>query len=96
MEALKVKEMMKREVPQVKTIKIEPACMRYGVGRNTMRKIAEDAGAVVRIGKSYLINVSKVDKYMDSLSGNEWMSEVFKENDRMEVRRWILMKLYRW
>ena len=71
MEALKVKEMMKREVPQVKTIKIEPACMRYGVGRNTMRKIAEDAGAVVRIGKSYLINVSKVDRYMDSLSGNE-------------------------
>ena len=34
-----------------------------------MRKIAEDAGAVVRIGKSYLINVSKVDEYMDSLSG---------------------------
>ena len=30
MEALKVKEMMKREVPQVKTIKSEPACMRYG------------------------------------------------------------------
>ena len=69
MEALKVKEMMKREAPEVKTIKIESACMRYGVGKNTMRKIAEDAGAVVRIGKSYLINVSKVDKYMDSLSG---------------------------
>ena len=69
MEALKVKEMMKREVPEVKTIKIELACMRYGVGKNTMRKIAEDARAVVRIGKSYLINVSKVDKYMDTLSG---------------------------
>lgn len=69
MEALKVKEMMKRETPEVKTVKIEPACIRYGVGRNTMRKIAEDAGAVVRIGKSYLINVSKVDRYMDALSG---------------------------
>ena len=69
MEALKVKEMMKSEVPQVKTIKIELACMRYGVGKNTMRKIARDAGAVVRIGKSYLINVSKVDRYMDALSG---------------------------
>ena len=62
MEALKVKKMMKREEPLVKTIKIEPACL---------RKIAEDAGAVVRIGKSYLINVSKVDKYMDTLSGNK-------------------------
>lgn len=60
---------MKKEMSQVKTTKIEPACMRYGVGKNTMRKIAEDAGAVVRIGKSYLINVSKVDKYMDALSG---------------------------
>ena len=69
MEALKVKEMMKRETLGVKTIKIEPACMRYGVGKNTMRKIAEDAGAVVRIGKSYLIKGSKVDMYMDALSG---------------------------
>ena len=69
MEALKVKEIMKRETPEVKTTKIELACMRYGVGKNTMRKIAEDARAVVRIGKSYLINVSKVDEYMDTLSG---------------------------
>lgn len=65
-----MRKLTERETPGVKTIKIEPACMRYGVGRNTMRKIAEDAGAVVRIGKSYLINVSKVDKYMDELSGN--------------------------
>lgn len=72
MEPLKVKEMMKKEIPQVKTTKLEPACMRYGVGKNTMRKIAEDAGAVVRVGKSYLINVPKVDAYMDSLSGDVW------------------------
>lgn len=72
MEALKAKEMIiKKEIPQVKTTKIEIACMRYGVGKNTMRKIAEDAGAVVRVGRSYLINVSKVDTYMDLLSGNE-------------------------
>ena len=87
MEALKVKEMMKREVPQVKTIKIEPACMRYGVGKNTMRKIAEDAGAVVRIGKSYLINVSKVDKYMDALSGVVMKSNVTKKIPSKAVQR---------
>ncbi len=52
-----------------KTGRIEQACARYGVGRNIMRKIAKEADAEVRIGKCYLINFSKVDDYMDSLSG---------------------------
>ncbi len=52
-----------------RTGRIEQACARYGVGRNTMRQIAEQAGAVVRIGRNYLINFHKVDAYMDSLSG---------------------------
>lgn len=55
-------------VSGVKTGKIEQACARYGLGRNTMRKVADDADAVVRIGKCYLINFSKVDDYMDSIS----------------------------
>lgn len=54
---------------KVKTGRIDQACARYGVGRNTMRQIAEQAGAVVRIGRNYLINFQKVDAYMDSLSG---------------------------
>lgn len=53
----------------VKTGRIEQACQRYGVGRNTMRQIAKDADAVVRIGRNYLIDFPKVDKYMDALSG---------------------------
>ena len=52
-----------------KTGRIEQACARYGVGRSTMRNIAKEAGAEVKIGKCYLINFSKVDDYMDSLSG---------------------------
>lgn len=55
----------------VKTGRIEQACQRYGVGRNTMRKIAEDANAVVRIGRNYLIDFPKVDEYMDALSRSE-------------------------
>lgn len=55
--------------PKARTGRIEQACLRYGVGKNTMRKIAEDAQAVIRIGKTYLINYSKVDDYMDSISG---------------------------
>lgn len=52
-----------------KTGRIEQACARYGVGRNIMRSIAKEADAEVKIGKCYLINFSKVDDYMDSLSG---------------------------
>lgn len=55
-------------VAGAKTGKIEQACARYGLGRNTMRKVADDADAVIRIGKCYLINFSKVDNYMDSIS----------------------------
>ncbi len=52
-----------------KTGRIEQACLRYGVGRNTMRQIAEEAEAVIKIGKCYIINFSKVDNYMDAISG---------------------------
>lgn len=56
------------EETEVKTGGVDFGCQRYGVGRNTMRKIADDAGAVVKIGRRWLFNVSKVDRYMDSLS----------------------------
>lgn len=60
---------IERMEPEARTGRIEQACLRYGLGKNTMRKVAEDAQAVIRIGKSYLINYSKVDAYMDSMSG---------------------------
>lgn len=53
---------------EVKTGKIDQACARYGLGRNTMRKTAQDAGAIIRLGKCLLINFSKVDAYMDQMS----------------------------
>lgn len=60
---------IERMEPEARTGRIEQACLRYGLGKNTMRKVAEDAQAVIRIGKSYLVNYSKVDAYMDSMSG---------------------------
>ena len=56
------------ELAEAKTGGIEEACARYGLGKASMRKVAEDAGAVIRIGKRYLVNYSKVDCYMNSLS----------------------------
>ena len=49
----------RKEMPEIKTGKIEQACARYGLGRNTMRKVAGEAGAEIKIGKCYLINFSK-------------------------------------
>ena len=53
----------------VKTMGLPEACARYGLGKATMRKVAEDASAVVRLGRRYLVNVARVDQYMDSVSG---------------------------
>lgn len=53
---------------EMKAGKIDKACQRYDLGRNTMRRIAEAAGAVIRIGRIYLINFSKVDAYLDEIS----------------------------
>mgnify|MGYP000027429618 FL=1 len=69
MRNLETTEKLKTMNPEIKAGKIEQACMRYGVGKNTMRRIADEANAVIRIGKCYLINFTVVDKYMDSLSG---------------------------
>lgn len=58
-----------RKEPEAKTGRLEQACARYGLGKNTMRKVADEAGAVIKIGKCYLVNYSKIDEYMDAISG---------------------------
>ena len=55
-------------VPIAKSGRIEDACLRYGVGKNTMRSLANEAHAVMRVGRIYLINYSKMDAYMDTLT----------------------------
>ena len=39
-----------------------------GVGKNTAYKIGEDAGAVIRIGRRKLYNLSKIQAYLDSIT----------------------------
>lgn len=38
-----------RITPEIKTGRLDQACIRYSIGQNTMRQVAEDAGAVIRI-----------------------------------------------
>lgn len=64
-----MKTLIKNTELEQKAGTLEQAGMRYGFGRNTMRKIADDAGAIIKIGKCVRVNFSIMDKYLDSLSG---------------------------
>lgn len=54
---------------EVKTGTLENASARYGFGRNKMREVASEAGAVIKIGRSVRVNFTILDKYLDALSG---------------------------
>ena len=54
--------------PVAATGRIHDACLRYGVGVSTMRRLAAEANAVIRIGRIYLVNYEKMDDYMKSIS----------------------------
>ena len=64
-----MKALIKSNEVKQKSGTLEQAGMRYGFGRNSMRKIDEDAGAIIKIGKSVRVNFTIVDRYLDSISG---------------------------
>ena len=64
MRSLKIR---KNDEPKLGTI--EQAAGRYNFGRNTMRRIAGEAGAIIKIGKAVRVNFTILDQYMDDLSG---------------------------
>ncbi len=64
-----MKALTKNSSVEQKSGTLEQAGMRYGFGRNTMRKIAEEAGAIIKIGKCVRVNFTVMDKYIDTLSG---------------------------
>lgn len=64
-----MKALIKSNEVKQKSGTLEQAGMRYGFGRNSMRKSAEDAGAIIKIGKSVRVNFTIVDRYLDSISG---------------------------
>lgn len=64
-----MRKRIESDVSNAKTGTLECAGARYGFGRNKMRAIAEDAGAIIKIGKSVRVNFTILDRYMDALSG---------------------------
>ena len=61
------KRILSNEVEQ-KSGDLEQACIRYGFGKNTMRKLAEEAGALFKYGKCSRVNFTKMDSYIDTLT----------------------------
>lgn len=47
---------------------LEQSCFRYGFGKNTMRKLAEEAGALFKYGKCTRVNFTIMDSYIDTLT----------------------------
>lgn len=64
-----MKALIKNTDIEQKSGTLEQAGMRYGFGRNRMRNIAADAGAIIKIGKSVRVNFTILDRYIDFLSG---------------------------
>ena len=49
---------------KVKYKRIEAACEIFGCGRKKMRQMALDAGALYKIDKTLLIDIKKVEDYI--------------------------------
>ncbi len=64
-----MKALIKNTDIEQKSGTLEQAGMRYGFGRNRIRDIAADAGAIIKIGKSVRVNFTIMDNYLDSISG---------------------------
>lgn len=50
------------------TVDINGLQAMLSIGRNTAAEIGEKAGAVIRIGRRKLYNVSKIEDYMNKLT----------------------------
>ncbi len=69
MKALRLKALESGEYTDQINIKIDAACTRYSRGRASMMADASAAGALIRIGRSVLVNVPKMDIYYSALAG---------------------------
>ncbi len=61
--------MPKEGTQESKTGRVKDTMQRYHVGRDTARKLAEDAGAVIKYGKVRLHDFEKIDNYLSQLAG---------------------------
>ena len=63
--------MRKREIVsvEVRTGRMPEAQQRYSLGREAVRRIADAAGATIRINGITLYDFEKIDNYLSQLAG---------------------------
>lgn len=54
-----------------KFVSLEEGAMLYSVGKNTFREMAQDAHALYRIKRRVLVNLEKMDDYMELFAEDE-------------------------
>ncbi|MCD7862403.1 MAG: DUF6462 family protein [Lachnospiraceae bacterium] len=65
-----MKELLQKEDDVLQKLgTVEQAMKRYSLGETNMRRVGNEAGAIVRIGKSVRFNFTILDRYMDRISG---------------------------
>ena len=63
-----MRQTKEREAKQMLTVDIERLAAMLNCGLTTARKIGEDAGARIVIGRRVLYSVSKVEKYLEAMA----------------------------
>ena len=63
-----LRQTKERESKQMLTVDIEGLAAMLSCGQATARKIAEDAGARITIGRRVLYYVSKIEKYLEAIA----------------------------
>ena len=51
---------------QKKFVRYEEGAMLYSLGLNTFKDLARDAGAVYRVKRCILVNLNKIDEYLEA------------------------------
>ena len=64
---MKARTKVDTPINQRLTISVKEAQEVVGVGRNTILKMLEESGASVKYGRRHLVNVKKLNDYLESL-----------------------------
>lgn len=57
---------MEKKIDKKKYVRYDEACEIYSMGLTKLKEIARDAGAVYKLNRLVLINVDKMDEYIET------------------------------
>lgn len=57
---------MEKKVDRKKFVRYDVACEIYGMGLTKLKEVARDAGAVYKLNRLVLIDLEKMDKYIET------------------------------